>query len=153
MSSFSLEDYGSLSFGILHFPHPLSFKKLYIHINFICKIYQYIAFISLVQSLSHVWLFATPWTAAHQASLSITDSWSLLKFMSMTLMMPSNHLILCRPLLLPPLIFPGIRVFSNESFPYNFCPLLSHCFHCFPIYLPWSDGTGCHDLSFLNVEH
>ena len=68
-----------------------------------------------VQSLSYVWLFATPWTAAHQASLSITNSQSLLKFMSIELVMPSNHLILCCPLLLQPSIFPSIRVFSNES--------------------------------------
>ena len=71
--------------------------------------------ISSVQLLSHVRLFATPWTAACQASLSITNSWSLLKLMSIELVMPSNHLILCHPLLLPPSIFPSIRVFSNES--------------------------------------
>ena len=70
---------------------------------------------SLVQSLSHVRLFATPWTRAQQASLSITNSHSLLKLMSIELVMPSNHLILCRPLFLLPLIFPSIRVFSNES--------------------------------------
>ena len=70
---------------------------------------------SSVQSLSHVWLFATPWTAACQASLSITNSRSLPKFMSTESVMPSNHLILCRPLLLLPSIFPKIRVFSNES--------------------------------------
>ena len=58
---------------------------------------------------------ATPWTAAHQAFLSITNSWSLLKLMSIKLVMPSNHLILCHPLLLPPSIFPSIRIFSNES--------------------------------------
>ena len=68
-----------------------------------------------VQSLSRVWLFATPWTAAHQASLSITNSQSLPKLMSIELVMPSNHLILCHPLLLLPSIFPSIRVFSNES--------------------------------------
>ena len=68
-----------------------------------------------VQSLSWVRLFATPWTAACQASLSITYSWSLLKLMSIELVMPSSHLILCRPLLLLPSIFPSIRVFSNES--------------------------------------
>ena len=68
-----------------------------------------------VQSLICVRLFVTPWTAAHQASLSITSSQSLLKLMSITLVMPSNHLILCHPLLLPPSIFPSIRVFSNES--------------------------------------
>ena len=229
---------------------------------------------SSVQSLSRVWLFATPWTAAHQASLSITHSRSLLKLMSIKSVIPSNHLILCRPLLLLLSIFPSIRVFSNESvlcirwskyWSFNFstspsneysglisfridwfdllavwgalksllqhhsskasilqhsaffmvqlshpymitgksialtrqilvskvtcllfnmlsrlviaflprtkCLLISlitavticsdfgapqykvsHYFHCFPICLPWSDGTGCHDLSFLNVE-
>ena len=71
--------------------------------------------VSSVQSLSHVQLFVTPWTAACQASLSITNSWSWPKLMSIELVMPSNHLILCRPLLLPPSIFPSIRVFSNES--------------------------------------
>ena len=216
-------------------------------------------------------LFAIPWTAAHQASLSITSSWNLLKLMSIESVMPSNHLILCHPRLLPPSNFPSIRVFPNESvlhirwpeywsFSFNISPssehsglisfrmdwlallavqetlnsllqhhsskasslrcsaffivqlshpymttgktialtrwtfvgkvmslvfnMLSrlvitflprskclligcnhhlqwfwspknnvwHCFHCFPIYLPWSDGTGGHDLSFLNVE-
>ena len=71
-------------------------------------------FFLVVQSLSHVWLFATPWTAAYQAPLSSTISWSLLKLMSIQSLMPSNHLILCRPLLLPS-IFPSIRVFSTES--------------------------------------
>ena len=71
--------------------------------------------LQLVQSLSHVQLFVTPWTAACQASLSITNSRSLLKLMSIESVMPSNQLILCRPLLLPPSIFPSIRVFSNES--------------------------------------
>ena len=69
----------------------------------------------VVQLLSRVWLFATPWTAAHQASLSVANSWSPLKCMSIESVMPSNHLILCHPLLLPPSIFPRIRVFSNES--------------------------------------
>ena len=68
-----------------------------------------------VQSLSHVQLFATPWTATHQASLSITNSQSLPKPMSIESVMPSNHLILCHPFLLLPSIFPNIRVFSNES--------------------------------------
>ena len=67
------------------------------------------------QSLSLVRLFATLWTAAHQASLSFTVSWSLLKFMSLELVMPSNHLVLCCALLLPPSIFSNIRIFSNES--------------------------------------
>ena len=70
---------------------------------------------SSVQSLSCVWLFATPWTASRQASLSITNSQSLPKLMSIESVMPSNHLILCHPLLLLPSIFPNIRVFSNES--------------------------------------
>ena len=70
---------------------------------------------SLAQLQSHVQPFATLWTAAHQASLSITNSRSLLKLMSIESVMPSNHLSLCRPLLLLPSIFPSIRVFSNES--------------------------------------
>ena len=78
------------------------------------SIYYYIQF-SSVQSLTHVQLFATPWSSGCQASLSITNSWSLLKLMSIEPVMPSNHLILCRPLLLQPSIFPSIRVFSNES--------------------------------------
>ena len=68
----------------------------------------------LVQSLSCVQLFVTPWTTAHQASLSFTISWSLLKLMSVESVMPSNHLILCCPLLLLPSVFPSIRAFSNE---------------------------------------
>ena len=72
-------------------------------------------YISSVQSLSCVQVFATPWTAARQASLSITSSRSLPKLMSIELVTPSKHLILCRPLLLLPSIFPSIRVFSNES--------------------------------------
>ena len=70
---------------------------------------------SSVQSLSRIWLFATPRTAAHQASLSITSSWKLLRIMSIMLVMPSNHLTLCRPLLLLPSISPSIRVFSCQS--------------------------------------
>ena len=81
-------------------------------LNFILK--KDIQF-SSVQSLSHVWLFATPWTAACQASLSITNSQRLLKFTCTELVMPSKHLILCHPLLLLPSIFPSIRVFSKES--------------------------------------
>ena len=70
---------------------------------------------SSVQSLRRVRLFATPWTAARQASLSITNSRSLLKLKSIQLVMPSSHVILCRPLFLPPSIFPGIRGFPNQS--------------------------------------
>ena len=68
------------------------------------------------QFLTRVWLFATPWIAAHQASLSITSSQNLLKLMSIETEMPSNHLIFCHPLLLPPSIFPSIRVFSKSQF-------------------------------------
>ena len=227
---------------------------------------------SSVQLLRHVWLFATPWIAACQASLSMTNSWSSLKFMSIESVMPSNHLILCCPLLLLPPVPPSIRVFSNESalhirgpkywsFSFSISPpnkqpgltsfrmdwldlldvqgtlksllqhhsskapilrhlafftvwlshlymttgktialtrrtfvskvmslllsmlsrlviaflprskhllilwlqspsavilelkkIVCHCFHCSPIYLPWSVGTGCCDLIFLNVE-
>ena len=72
---------------------------------------------SSVQLLSRVWLFVTPWTAANQASLSITYSWSLLKLMSTESVIPSNHLIHCLPLLLPRSVFPSIRVFPNELVP------------------------------------
>ena len=82
-----------------------------LHICIQCLEYQF----SSALSWSHVQLFVTPWTAAHQASLSIINSRSLLKLMSTELVMPSNHLIFCSPLLLPPSIIPSIRVFSNES--------------------------------------
>ena len=85
------------------FQHPLLYRTI-----------ETLQFTS-VQSLSCVQLFATPWTAGHQASLSITNSWILLKLMSIKSVMPSNHLILCRPLFLPPSIFPSVRVFSSES--------------------------------------
>ena len=92
---------------------------------------------SSVQSFSHVHLFATPWTASSQASLSITNSQSLLKLVSSKLVMPSNHLILCCPLFLLPSIFPSIRIFSNElvlyirwpkywSFSFNISPSNEH---------------------------
>ena len=76
---------------------------------------RYLVFFVVVQLLSHVLLFATPWTAAHEASLSFTISQNLPKLMSIESVMPSNHLVLCCPLLLPPLIFPRIKVFSSES--------------------------------------
>ena len=89
------------------------------HLCFVDQIVQSSKFafrqISSAQLLSPVWLFAIPWTAECQASLSITNSWSSLKLMSIESVMPSNHLILCRSLLLLPSIFPSIRVFSNES--------------------------------------
>ena len=87
--------------------HPI--KRL-----FSCSSLSAIQF-SSVQSLSRVWLFVTPWTTACHASLSITNSWSLLKLMAIEMVMPSNDLVLCHPLLLLPSIFPSIRVFSNES--------------------------------------
>ena len=91
-----------------------STKSLSVQVN--RQIYTYIhTYVVVVQSLSHVRLFVTPWTAARQSSLSITNSWSLLKLMSIELMMPSNHLILCHLLFLLPSMFPSIRVFSTES--------------------------------------
>ena len=87
------------------FPHRIYFKKYLTLINSVV----------VVQLLSHVQLFATPWTAACQASLSFTISWGLLKLKSIESVMPSNHLILCHPLLLLPSIFPRTRVISNES--------------------------------------
>ena len=99
------------------------FKKLKWGITYFYKIKKWkqnnlpVEYVSnSVQSLNHVWIFATPWTAAHQASLSITNPQSLLKLMSIESVMPSNHLILCHPLFLLPSIFPSIRVFTNESF-------------------------------------
>ena len=139
---------------------------------------------SSVQSLSRVRLFETPWTIARQTSLSITNSQSPLKPMSIESVMPSNHLILCHPLLLAS-TFPASGSFqmsqlfasggqstgvwaSTSVLPVNtqdwsliswlqsicsdFGAQKNKVSHCFPIYLPWSDGTGCHDLSFLNVE-
>ena len=135
---------------------------------------------SSVQSLSHLWLFVTPWTAAQQASLLITNSWSLLKLMSIESVISSKNLILCHPLLLPPSVFPSIRGFFSEPalrirwpkywrFSFNISPSNEHSglsfsrmdwldlvavqeTLCFPIYLPGSDGTRCHELSFMNVE-
>ena len=92
---------------------------------------------SSVQLLSCVRLFATPEIAACQAFLSITNSWSLLKFMSIQLVMSSNHLILCRPLLLPPSIFPSIRVFPNES----------------SLHITWPKYWSCHFNISLSSEH
>ena len=134
---------------------------------------SYVVVVDVVQSFSHVQLFATPLSAPHQASLSFTISWSLIKFMSIESVMPFNHLILCLPLILLPSILPSIRVFSNELTLCIFQGASIFSFHgfshnlqwyeaqenkslsfflFFPIYLPWSDGTGCHDLSFLYVE-
>ena len=99
--------------------------EIFIGWQWVLLLYEWRLFISLkynthvqfssVQLLSHVWLFVTPWIAARQASLSITNSQSSLKLMFIESVMPSSHLILCRPLLFLPLIPPSIRVFSNES--------------------------------------
>ena len=100
-------NWGGIFFGLFAFV-----------LMFSCLSYLYalaIKLFSSVQSSSHVRLFVIPWTAAHQASLSITNSWSLLILMSIKSVMPSNNLILCCSLLLPPAIFSSIRVFSNES--------------------------------------
>ena len=96
-----LRDYNRISHG--------SWMREAFHISVLWTMF------SSVQSLSRIQLFATPWIAAHQASLSITNSQSLLKIMSIESVMPSSHLILCRPLLFLPPIPPSIRVFSNES--------------------------------------
>ena len=90
---------------------PMPINLFYLKINLTLIYHQF----SSVQSLSCVRLFVTPWIAAHQASLSITNSHSSLKLMSIESVMPSSHLIFCRPLLLLPPILPSIRVFSNES--------------------------------------
>ena len=108
--------------------------------------------------LSCVWLFVTPWTAARQASLSFTNSWSLLKLCPLSWW--------CHPTISSSVVpfssclqsFPALVSFPVSQF-FTICDNFGaqenkvyHCFHCFPIYLPWSDETGCHDLSFLNVE-
>ena len=100
-----------LKYGYSQPPQFLTLPKYYLWISFFLKLFQF----SSVQSLSHVQLFVTPWITALQASLSITNSPSSLKLMSIESVMPSSHLILCRPLLLLPSIFPSIRVFSDES--------------------------------------
>ena len=161
----------------------------------ICSDFQF----SSVQSLTRVRLFATPWIAAHQASLSTTNSWSLLKLMPIESVMPSSHLILCHPLLLPSPIPPRIRVFSSEStlcmrwpkycsFSFSISSSNKHPGLISFVWTVWislqskglprvftntiiqkvleppkinsptlspsicQEGTGCHDLSFLNVK-
>ena len=126
------------------------------------KIYSnsYFQVFSSVQLLSRICFFATPWTAARQASLSITNSQSLLKLMSIESVMPSNHLILCRPLLLPS-IFPSIRVFSNElvlgirwpkywSFSFNISPS-KNIQDWFP--LGWTGWTSLQSKGLSRVQH
>ena len=99
-------------------------KQFSMHTSILCSLANYPSYfspcpsltvLSSVHLLSRVWLFVTPWTTACQASLSFTNSWSLPKLMSIESVMPSNHLILCQPLLLLPSIFPSIRIFSNGS--------------------------------------
>jgi len=99
--------------------HRQPYDPLYLHLKLLYALKYDISNpfqFSSVQLLSRVWLFATPWTAACQASLSITNSWSLLKLMSIESVMPSNHLILCCPLLLPPSIFPSSGSFPMSQF-------------------------------------
>ena len=99
-------------------PHPICQKIVFHETGLWCQKAWgpiFVVFQPLIRVCSHVWLFATPWTAAHQASLSITNSWSSPEHMLIESVMPSSHLILCRLLLLLPSIFPNIRVFSNES--------------------------------------
>ena len=112
MEYIRLKGYEQLFSQFKQTSNPMKLKKSTIAFWILCLFcFQF----SLVQSLSHVQLFATPWIAAHQASLSISNSQSSLKLMSIELVMPTSHLILCRPLLLLPPIPPSIRVFSNES--------------------------------------
>ena len=104
-----------ISFSICKVQFRIALFLFVFPIGFCFYLFLSIFYFSTVQSLSHGWLFATPWATAHQASLSISNSQSPPKPMSIELVMPSNYLILCHPLLLLPLIFPSIRVFSNES--------------------------------------
>ena len=122
---------------------PLEGGHHYLH-------YLHHSFSQSVHLLTCVWLFATPWTAAPQASLSITNSRSLLKLMSIKSVMPSNHLILCHPFLLSPSIFPSIRVFSNESaLRMSYPKYWSFSFNIFPTNtqdwspLGWTVGSPC----------
>ena len=134
--------------AMTHHSHPKS--TVYIRVqSWACIFRQF----SSVQSLSCLRLFATPWTAAHQASLSFTNYRSLLKLKSIKSVMPSNHLILCRPLLLLPSIFPSIRVFSNESFlhirwpkywSFSFSISLSNEYSgLISFRIGWFDSIGC----------
>ena len=147
---------GSLfSFNLCYIPvymyYPIIEKSFIPDTNWI---FQF----SSVQLLSCLWFFATPWTAACQASMPITNSQSLLKLMSIESMIPANHPILCHPLLLPPSIFPSIRVFSNESvlrirgpkfwsFSFSFSPL-------FPLEFPGliSLQSKGHSRVFSNTQ-
>ena len=111
--------HGLLQFCVSDVPLPISYREMAFRAHLKYQVssphFKMLNSISSVQLLSRVQLFVTSWTAACQASLSITNSWSLLKLMSIKLVIPSNHLILCHPFLLLPSVFPSIRVFSNES--------------------------------------
>ena len=118
---FNIQIWGGNKYSVCSTIHPINHLSIHpvIQLSNSCQTsVKYTSPLSIIsqsiQSLSRVWLFGTPWTAAHQASLSFTISQSLLKFMFIDLVTLSNHLILCSPLLLPS-IFPSIRVFSNES--------------------------------------
>ena len=104
-------------------------------------------------SCCRVWLFATPWSAARQASLSITNSGSLFKLMSIESVMPSNNLILCCPLLLPPSIFPSIRVFSNESVLSNQVTKVFHSNWWSTHRIFWGSAWPRNQLSMKNCCH
>ena len=106
--------------------------------------------LSSVQLLSCVRLFVTPWTAASQASMSITNSRSLLKLMSIESVMPSNHLILCHPLLLPPSILPSIRVFAKESVRIRWSKYWSFIFNINP-YKEYSRGLISFRMDWLDL--
>ena len=103
-----------LSQNLIEFFYKINMALFFFFLKELHKVTHHLCLTS-VQSHSHVRLFATPWTVAHQASLSIRNSQSLLKLMSIESVLPSNHLILCHPLLLLPSVFPNIRVFSSES--------------------------------------
>ena len=105
-----------LSFSLLFYLLNLFWHLVLLYFCSISYIHMkiYALLFSSAQSISHVWLFATPWTLARQASLSFTNSWSLLKLMFIELVMPSKHLILCHPLPLLPSVFPSMRVFSTD---------------------------------------
>ena len=111
----SLGSEGKLFFILFLIPSYMGRREDHSEFMCVCLIFWHATAMCSVQSLSHVRLFATPWTAAHQTSLSITNSRSLLKLISIKLVMPSNQLILCFPLLLLPSIFPSIRVFSSHQ--------------------------------------
>ena len=136
----------------------MSFKKL---VNFISVIKFIVT--TVVQSLSRVWLFVTPWIAACPVSLSSTISWNLLKLVSIESVMPSNHLVLCHPLLLLPSILPSIRVFSDESairirwskyrrFSFSISPF-SECSELISFRIDWFDLLAVQGTLKILLQH